>query len=88
METKAERIPLRATSSEKALLARAARLAHQSLSEFVVSRACAAAEATLAKQTRFALSPERWAAFQEALDAPPREIPELRRLMGGPSVFE
>lgn len=88
MEAKAERIPLRATRSEKALLARAARLAHQSLSEFVVSRACAAAEATLAERTRFELSTERWEAFELALDAPAREVPELRRLMSEPSVFE
>ena len=85
---KAERIPLRATLAEKNLLARAAQTAHQSLSEFVVSRACAAAEATLAERTRFELSPERWAEFERALDAPPREIPQLRRLLEEPSVFE
>ncbi len=54
----------------------------------MVSRACAAAETILAERTRFELSPERWEAFQKLLDEPPRDVPELRRLMAEPSVFE
>ena len=36
----------------------------------------------------FVLDPERWAAFQAVLDAPPRPNPRLRKLMRTPSVFE
>jgi predicted DNA-binding antitoxin AbrB/MazE fold protein len=36
----------------------------------------------------FALSPERWQAFCDALDAPPREIPTLRALLNGTSYFD
>ena len=53
-----------------------------------MSRACAAAESTLADRTRFEMSPERWNAFLDALDEPARDVPELRRLMAEPSVFE
>ena len=36
----------------------------------------------------FVIDPERWAAFQAALDAPPRPNPRLRRLLQTPSGFE
>lgn len=41
-----------------------------------------------ADQTTIALSPEDWDAFCTALDAPPRNIPELRRLLQEPGVFD
>ena len=34
------------------------------------------------------LDPERWAAFQAALDAPVRPTPGLTKLLQTPSVFE
>ena len=36
----------------------------------------------------FVLDPERWAAFQAALDAPVRLNPRLKKLLQAPSVFE
>ena len=36
----------------------------------------------------FSLEPERWAAFQAALDAPARPNPRLKKLLQTPSVFE
>jgi len=36
----------------------------------------------------FSLDPERWAAFQAALDAPARPNPRLKKLLRSPSVFE
>jgi hypothetical protein len=41
-----------------------------------------------ADQTAFALDPDDWEAFCVALDAPPREIPALRRLLTDPGVFD
>ena len=46
------------------------------------------ADETLADRTRFVLDADRWKAFMEALDAPPRAIPRLSRLLKEPSVFE
>lgn len=41
-----------------------------------------AAEADAAvEQVHFALPPDRWQAFCDALDAPPRDIPGLRKLL-------
>lgn len=34
-----------------------------------------------AEQVHFALTPECWEAFCAALDAPPKEIPALRKLL-------
>ena len=42
----------------------------------------------MADQAHFTLSPERWDAFCEALDAPPRDIPALRKLLTEASVFD
>lgn len=42
----------------------------------------------LADPIHFALSPERWRALCEALDAPPKVIPALRNLLTEPSVFD
>jgi uncharacterized protein (DUF1778 family) len=36
----------------------------------------------------FSLDPERWAAFQVALNAPARPNPRLKKLLRTPSVFE
>jgi uncharacterized protein (DUF1778 family) len=53
----------------------------------MVEHAYSAAQEVLADQVHFSLSPERWAQFCEALDAPPRVIPGLRKLMKKPNVF-
>ncbi|HJZ92835.1 MAG TPA: antitoxin AF2212-like protein [Gemmataceae bacterium] len=45
-------------------------------------------EADVADQVSFTLPPDAWAAFCEALDAPPRTIPELGRLFVEPGVFD
>jgi predicted DNA-binding antitoxin AbrB/MazE fold protein len=39
-------------------------------------------------QTLFALTAERWQAFCDALDAAPREIPTLRKLLTEASLFD
>jgi predicted DNA-binding antitoxin AbrB/MazE fold protein len=41
-----------------------------------------------ADQTEFTLSPEGWQRFCEALDAPPRDIPALRKLLTEATVFD
>jgi uncharacterized protein (DUF1778 family) len=58
------------------------------VSEFMLESALVPADETLADRTRFGLDADGWKAFMEALDAPPREIPRLGRLLKEPSVFE
>lgn len=45
-------------------------------------------QGTPADRTRFPLNAERWKAFLDALDAPPRDLSRLERLFKEPSVIE
>jgi uncharacterized protein (DUF1778 family) len=82
------KLDLRLTPEAKQTIAAAAAAARRSVSEFVLESALERAGETLADRTRFGLDAERWKAFLDALDAPPRELPRLRRLMNERGVFD
>jgi uncharacterized protein (DUF1778 family) len=84
---KADRLNIRTTSRDKALVSLAARAASMSASAFVMRAAIRDAEEVLADQTRFTLSPDKWDAFVKALDRPAREIPALQRAAAKGSPF-
>src|SRR5271154_166891 len=86
--TRSEKLDLRLTPEAKRTLNVAASAAGRSVSEFVLESALARAEETLADRRHFGVDAERWEAFMTALDALPRDIPALERLMRAPSVFE
>jgi uncharacterized protein (DUF1778 family) len=86
--TRTEKLDLRLTPDAKRTLQAAAKAAHRSVSEFVLECALARAEETLADRRQFGLDASGWAAFMAALDAPPRALPRLERLVREPSVFE
>ncbi len=88
VETRNEKLDLRLTPSAKRVLQMAARVAHRSVSEFVLESALARAEETLPDRQRFGLNAEQWIAFQKALDAPQQPAPRLAQLLQEPSVFE
>jgi uncharacterized protein (DUF1778 family) len=77
---------LRLTPAAKQKLYRAA--AHCSVSDFVLERALARADETLTDRQHFGLDAEQWAAFMDALDAPPRRHERMERLLNEPSIFE
>ncbi|UUZ62068.1 DUF1778 domain-containing protein [Polaromonas sp. P1-6] len=85
--TRAERIEIRATAELKASLEKAAQLQDQSLSAFVLNASRDAATRVLGDQTRFLLTEPQMKALNQALDAPARELPGLKRLFAKPSVF-
>lgn len=87
-ETRNEKLDLRLTPTAKRALQIAALAAHRSVSEFVLESALTRAEETLPDRQRFGLDAGQWAAFQTALDAPPRPTPRLKKLLAEPSVFE
>ena len=70
------------------MLNAAAQASRRSVSEFVLESALTRAAETLPDRQRFILEGERWQAFVEALDAPPRSLPRLKRLLRRQSVFE
>lgn len=86
--TRSEKLDLRLTPEAKRVLNAAARATRRSVSDFVLESALARAAETLPDRQHFGLDAERWEAFLAALEAPPRPMPRLRRLLSEPSVFE
>jgi uncharacterized protein (DUF1778 family) len=78
---KATKVQLRLRPDQKAVLARAAELRQTSLSNFMLEHAYEAAQQVLAEQVDIVMPPKEWEAFCKALDAPPRSIPALRKLL-------
>ena len=78
---RSEKLDLRLTPEAKKTLQAAAAAAHRSVSEFVLESALARAAETLPDRQRFELDEAQWAAFQAALDAPPRPLPRLKQLL-------
>ncbi len=83
-----EKLDLRLTPQAKQKLFAAAKAQERSVSDFVLQSALERAEEALAEQRSFIMSTEKWEAFQAALDAPPRDLPRMRRLLNEPSIFE
>ena len=84
--TRSEKLDLRLTREAKLVLKAAA--SRRSLSEFVVESALARADEALADRGSFGLNPAQWRAFLAALDAPPRPLPRLERLLKEPGFFD
>jgi uncharacterized protein (DUF1778 family) len=82
------KLDLRLAPEAQQKLQAAASASRRSVSEFVLESALVRAEETPADRTRFGLDADRWRAFLEALDAPPRDLPRLSRLLREPSVFD
>ena len=83
-----EKLDLRLTPEAKRRLFAAAEASHRSVSDFVWQSALERAEETLADRRVFFLNAKQWAAFQAALDAPPKVIPELKRLLERKAPWE
>lgn len=85
---KEDRLELRLERDRRELLDRAAQAVGLSTSAFVLERATVAAQETLADQTVFVLSEERWDAFQKFLDRPAQPVEGLARFLAGPTVTD
>ena len=83
-----DRMYLRATAQQKKLICEAASRKGKTISDFVLESACAEAEQALADQRAFYISPAKWAAFTQALNAPYVPKPRLERLLSEPSILE
>jgi uncharacterized protein (DUF1778 family) len=85
---KSRRLNFRISGAQEDILRKGATAHGQSVTEFIVESACAAAESELADQCEFKLPPDQWRAFLEALDRPAKSNPALRRLLTEPSMIE
>jgi uncharacterized protein (DUF1778 family) len=86
--TRSEKLDLRLTADAKTALQKAAAASNRSVSEFVLESALARADEALADRRTFGLDAAQWKAFMAALDAPPRALPRLERLLGEPGFFD
>ena len=86
--TRSEKLDLRLTPAAKRTLQLAASADRKSVTDFVLESALLRAEEQLADRRHFYLNAKAWAAFQEALNAPPQEHPRLKRLLEEPSIFD
>jgi uncharacterized protein (DUF1778 family) len=86
--SKSERLDIRISSKARQLLQEAAKERHTTISQFVLESALNSAGAVLAERSRIRLDADQWAAFMEALDAPPRRHPRLERLLNEPSILD
>jgi uncharacterized protein (DUF1778 family) len=82
------KVQLRMRPLQKDVIARAANLKQTTMTNFMVEHAFQAAQQILADQVHFYLSPEKWDEFCAALDAPPKELPALRKLLTELGVFD
>jgi uncharacterized protein (DUF1778 family) len=85
---KGTKVQLRMRPLQKEVISRAAELKQTTMTNFMVEHAFNAAQQILADQTHFYLAPGRWDEFIAALDAPPRDLPALRKLLTEPGVFD
>ena len=85
---RSEKLDLRLTPEAKRKIAAAAKAKHCSLTDFVLRSAIDRADEILSDQRTFFLDETQWQAFQAALDAPPRDVPRMRRLLNEPSAVE
>jgi uncharacterized protein (DUF1778 family) len=83
-----DRIDLRIQPEAKEALQAAASLRHKTVSEFIIDTALGAADEVLADRRYFGLDAEKWEAFLAALDAPPRPLPRIEKLMREPGIFD
>jgi|SRR6266850_2774468 len=86
--TRSEKLDLRLSARDKLILQQAAAAERRSVTDFVLHSALTRAEEALLDRRVFYADAETYDRFVEALDAPPREIPRLRRLLTEPGVFD
>jgi uncharacterized protein (DUF1778 family) len=87
--TKTERLNLRLTPVQDAVLRRAAAARGESIGDYVLRHAVEAAEMDLADRRVFVVDDAAWAELQALVSAQPSGLPErMARLLSSPSVLE
>lgn len=83
MSAKSERLNLRCSPETVATLREAADAQGQDLTSFVMGAALDRARSVLAEDRILRLAPDEVIQLEKALDADPRVVPQLARLLGG-----
>src|SRR5262245_23304758 len=85
---KASHFSIRASATQKRVIAEAARIKNTTISDFVLEQSLTAAQQVIADQVQFRLPKKQWKEFCDALDAAPKTIPALRKLLNRPGLFD
>jgi uncharacterized protein (DUF1778 family) len=85
---KVSRFSIRASATQKRVIAEAARIRETTISDFVLEQSLTAAQQVIADQVQFRLPKKQWKQFCDALDAPLKTIPALRKLLTKPGLFD
>jgi uncharacterized protein (DUF1778 family) len=88
MTAKTERLSLRLTPDQDAVLRRAAEARGESTNEYVLRHAVEAAEMELADRRVFVADDAAWEELQVLLSAPPALPQAMIKLLSNPSVLE
>lgn len=88
MATKTERVAVRLTSEQNALIRRAADVEGTDLTNFTVTATLAHAREVLADRRLFIVDDAAWQEFLAVLDRPVTPKPRLERLFSEPSPFD
>ncbi len=78
---KEERLHLRVTTHQKNIIVRAADLHGVTITDFILEAAYQAATSIISDQTIHKVPADKWAAIQNALDAPAEEISALTKML-------
>lgn len=85
--TRSERLEVRTTPEDRALIDRAVAASGTDLTDFVISNLTVASRRVLADRTEFVLDPEARAVWEEINRRRARSLTGLRELMARPSPF-
>lgn len=81
-------INIRARQRQRDLIDEAAAVLGKNRSDFMLETACREAETVLLDRRVFVLDETTWQRFTALLDAPPRDLPQLRKLLSTPAPWE
>lgn len=87
-ENRAVPINLRARSSQRNLIDKAAAMLNKNRSDFMLEAACKAAENVLLDQRLFLVDESAFQAFEALIEAPVKDNPALRRLLKTKAPWE
>jgi len=87
-EPKHEKFALRVTARQKALIEHAARLQQTTMTSFIIDKAYQAAEEVILDQRHIILNDKQWQAFNDALNAPAKDLSQLRQLICQTDIWE